>query len=67
MKHALHEVIRRKRLAAGKTMRQVALDLGVTERSVAGWESGETIPRPSHIEKLGAYYGITVQATVTAK
>lgn len=67
MKNTLREVIRRKRLAAGKTMRQVALDLGVTERSVAAWESGASIPRPSHIEKLGEYYGITVQASITAK
>lgn len=67
MKTNLHEVIRRKRKAAGKTMRQAAFDLGVTERAYAAWESGAAIPRPCHIEKLGTYYGITVETSVTAK
>lgn len=67
MKNALHEVIRRKRQAAGKTMRQAAFDLGVTERAYAAWEAGTSIPRPCHREKLGEYFGITVTSSVTAK
>ncbi len=39
-------------------MRQAAMDLDVTERTYARWEAGHDVPRPAHIERLSAYYGI---------
>lgn len=58
MQTALGRTIKRRRKALGRTMRQVAMDLDVTERTYARWEAGHDFPRADHVEKLQAYYGV---------
>lgn len=58
MTTALGRAIKKHRRATGRTMRQAASDLGVTERTYARWEAGDGSPRPEHIERLESYFGV---------
>jgi len=50
--------IRALRQAAGKTQREVAIALGVTERNYVRWEQGETLPDAANLIRLSDYFGV---------
>jgi transcriptional regulator with XRE-family HTH domain len=44
--------LRKKRLARGLTRKALGDLLGVTSRSICGWEQGEVTPHPTSISKI---------------
>ena len=48
------------RKKTGLTQMQVAKEIDVTQPSVSFWESGISNPKASHLCKLAALYGVTV-------
>lgn len=59
--------LRTARLQAGKTIREVAQDNGVTERSYIRWEQGDALPDAVNLVKLAKYFGITERQIVTSR
>lgn len=55
------------RLAAGKTVLEVAKEMGVSDAAVYMWETGQTMPNPKRLLKLAAYYGCTVDELIREK
>lgn len=53
----LSERIRAARRNLGWTQEQVALKVGITVRSVSGWESGKTVPHVGTLEVLARVLG----------
>lgn len=49
------------RKAAGKSLRDVAADVGLTPQALAGYENGSKTPLLSNALKLAEYYGVTVE------
>ena len=54
------------RHAAGKTIRQVALDLGVPERNYVRWEQGDTLPSAENLVRVADYFGVHPRTLVPA-
>lgn len=48
------------RLNAGISVREVMLEMGVTDAAVYQWETGVTMPRASMLVKLAKLYNCTV-------
>lgn len=48
------------RKAAGKTQKQTADHLGITDSAVNQWEKGKTFPKTELLPKLAKFYGCTV-------
>lgn len=55
------EILRNAREKAGKSMRQVALELGVTEQSIWRWEKAVSSPRASILVRLCDAYGLSLE------
>ena len=55
------ERIRRWRLIAGITQADLAARLGVSRPAVCQWESGETEPRQTNLEKVAEACGVSMQ------
>jgi len=49
----------RKRLAAGKSIRDMAELMGVTYQTICQWEHGLTTPRAAQFPKLAEIFGIS--------
>ena len=49
------------RKAAGKSLRDVAADVGLTAAALASYENGSKTPLLSNALKLAEYYGVTVE------
>ena len=47
------------RIRAGKTVTQVAKDLGVSQGTVSNWEMERKLPSVETLERLADYYGVT--------
>jgi DNA-binding XRE family transcriptional regulator len=45
-----------------QTQRDVAYALGVTEKTVQRWESGDVLPRLRHRRKLAKRFGVSIEA-----
>lgn len=45
---------------AGKSVKEVADFMGVSEAAVYQWESGKYYPRPNKLAKLAKFYGCSV-------
>lgn len=56
--------IRKARLAAGLSQKQVACHLGIASPSVCNWESGKTQPSPDNYKKLADLFGVSVDYLV---
>jgi transcriptional regulator with XRE-family HTH domain len=56
------ERLRAARLLAGKTLLEVAGDVGVSEATVSRWETGDREPRIEQLRALGKVYGLSVSA-----
>lgn len=50
--------IRKLRLAAGKTQREIAAAVGVTERTYVRWEHGQNHPDALSLVRLAGYFGV---------
>jgi transcriptional regulator with XRE-family HTH domain len=59
--------IRELRLQAGYPHQALALLLGVGERTVRRWETGEAIPTAAHTRRLAKRLGVTVEALELGK
>jgi transcriptional regulator with XRE-family HTH domain len=44
--------IRKKRIEAGLSQEQLALEIGVFQSTVSDWEQGNTKPQPRNLKKL---------------
>lgn len=51
---------REARIKAGKTVREVMFEMGVSDAAVYMWESGENKPQADKLPKLAKLYGCTV-------
>lgn len=54
------ENIRRARQAAGQSQHQLALALGVTDRTPARWEAGENTPDVPTLQRIAGVLGVSV-------
>jgi len=52
--------LRKARVVSGATLRDVAADLEVSERTLYSWEKGEAMPPLDKAMILAAHYGISV-------
>lgn len=52
---------REARIKAGKSVREVMFEMGVSDAAVYMWESGENRPRADKLPKLAKLYGCTVE------
>ncbi len=48
--------IKAARTASNLTQAEFAADLGVSMRTVQGWEAGVTFPRPAHRRRLAQFF-----------
>lgn len=46
--------------ASGKIQDDIIRDLGVSSSIVSQWCTGKTMPRPSRVERLAKYLGVSV-------
>lgn len=56
---AIKDNLKRFREKSGLTQAQVADALGITRPAVTQWESGWSLPKMGHIEKLSALFGVS--------
>lgn len=59
-------VFKKHRLLAGKTITQVASDIGANTTSVSAWEKGERCPHPSRLKALANSYNCSVEELICA-
>jgi transcriptional regulator with XRE-family HTH domain len=52
--------IRRKRLEAGLSQEQLALEIGVFQSTVSAWEQDKSKPQPKNLKKIAEACGCTV-------
>lgn len=52
--------VRRLRLDAGYTIRELAFMLGVAPGTVVRWEQGEKKPHPGNLRALAELFGVSV-------
>ena len=52
---------REQRLKAGKSVREVSLEVGVTHQSIYGFENGRYKPSINILQKLAQFYGCTME------
>lgn len=52
--------IKQARLNAGKSVSEVAHELGISEAAVYQWEAGDTSPRIEKLVTLARFFGCTV-------
>ncbi len=62
-----NKAIRAGRRRAGKTVREIAIALGVTERTYARWESGEVQPDGQNLVALADLFGCHPRELLTAR
>lgn len=55
----LSKLLREKREGSGETQKDLALFLGVSEKSVKEWEKGKSIPGASYWSRIMSKYEIT--------
>ena len=55
---------RQARLKAGKSVREIAEYMGVSDAAVYQWESGTYSPRMDKLIKLAKFYGCTTDALI---
>lgn len=48
------------RKKAGKTQKQIAEFLGISDSAVNQWENGKTFPKTEHLPKLAGFLSCTV-------
>lgn len=48
------------RKKAGKTQKQIADHLGISDSAVNQWEAGKTMPKTEHLVKTASFLGCTV-------
>lgn len=53
--------IKKYRLSINLTQVQLARRLGVTQSSVAMWETGKAMPRASMLVEMGKLFGVTIE------
>lgn len=53
--------IRGKRLEAGLSQEQLALEIGVFQSTVSAWEQGKSKPQPKNLKKIAEACGCTVK------
>ena len=46
---------------AGVTQTELAVALGVTDKSVSKWENGKAKPSTKVLQKLSAYFGVSIE------
>jgi len=54
------ELLKRARIAAGKTQQQTADHLGISKPSVSEWENDKSRPDLARLENLAAFYGCSI-------
>lgn len=47
------------RVNAGLTQKEVANEIGVSNKTLCGWENGRVIPRVCYIDILCSLYGVS--------
>ena len=52
--------LRKKRLAAGLSQKELADSLGTVQSAISAWESGEKMPRASQLPELAAALHCTI-------
>ena len=52
--------LRKKRLAAGLSQKELADKLGIVQSAISAWESGEKMPRASQLPELAAALHCTI-------
>lgn len=50
------------RVKAGKTVKEVMDEMGVSDAAVYSWETGQYMPSKDKLIKLADFYGTTVDA-----
>lgn len=53
--------IRRNRLMAQLTQRELATAIGMTDRTVSDWESGRSIPGRDAIERMTRFFRVPIE------
>ena len=61
MLEKLPEKLRKLREAKGKTLRDVAAEIGITGTAISSYEQGNKIPLLSNALKLAEYYGVSIE------
>lgn len=51
--------VRELRESRGLQQKDLAIDLGVTQPTISGWESGIKVPSAKSTQKLADYFGVT--------
>lgn len=54
-------LIRRFRILAGKSQRELALEIKVSETTLSRWETDTTKPSPAHLKDLEKALGVTIR------
>lgn len=54
-------IIKSLRIRAGLTQCQLAAAVGIKQPSVASWESGKTVPKVQHLQRIAAALGCKVE------
>lgn len=54
------------RIAAGKTVADVAEKFGITEGAVYQWETGRTLPKGTRLVELAKYFSTTIDKLLDA-
>lgn len=59
--------IAQQRKAKGLTQKQLADELNVTDKAVSKWETGRSYPDVETLERLSAFFGVTVNDVLSGK
>ena len=59
--------IAEQRKAKGLTQKQLADELNVTDKAVSKWETGRSYPDVETLERLSAFFGVTVNDVLSGK
>ena len=62
MKAVLQISLKAARINAGKTQKDAANAIGVSNRTIVKWENGKTLPRADQLNNLCALYKVPVNA-----
>ena len=61
MLERLPEKLRKLRETKGKTLKDVASEIGITGTAISSYEQGNKIPLLSNALKLAEYYGVSIE------
>lgn len=62
---AFAEKLKTARMQAGLSQSRLSAELGISKRTIANYESGQTLPPSDKLPIIAKYFGVTIESLIT--